>query len=105
MGERIGLWLASKEVLHATEALRVYVAPATLQFQGVSQVPTVSEEPAALQLLSRSITVTLIAGVVQVDSVSPDRFDGPLNLRHQLRWKSALSHFSNHFFAWERGGA
>jgi len=103
MGERIGLWLASKEVLHATEALRISVARATLQFQGVSQVPTVSEEPAALQLLSRSITVTLIIGAVQVDSVSPD--DGPLNLRHQLRRKSALSHFSNHFFAWERGGA
>jgi hypothetical protein len=92
-------------VLHATEALRVSMVSATLQIQRVSQVPTVSEEPAALQLLSRSITLTLPIGAAQVDSISPDRFDGPLSLRHQLRWRPALSHLSNHFFAWERGNA
>jgi hypothetical protein len=41
-GEWVGLWLASKSVLRATDALRVFVARATLQIQGVDQRRMVS---------------------------------------------------------------
>jgi hypothetical protein len=70
-------------VLHATEALRLSVARATLQIQRVSQVPTVSEEPAAARLLSRSITLIVMVGAVQAVLICPDRFDLPFYVRHQ----------------------
>jgi len=59
-GEWVELCLASESVLHATDALRFFVAPATLQIQGEDQRRMFSEEPAVVGLLSCSITLMLI---------------------------------------------